>query len=198
MLRPSTCALVTGLRETWNPDRHRFRSGQALHSRFWRSLCQLLGIKANLSTAYHPETDGQTERVNQILEHNLRVYINYQQDDWANLLPLAEFCIQQTCRTLQPWSPPSLRTRLPPKTRSVPQTCCVGSCSPSRYRSQGAPSVPSRPDIVCPQTIQVHSGRDAFPIPPFKGRGHCLAGCTKHPNHSPLKEARPSLPGSLR
>jgi len=51
----------------------------------------LLSIKANLSTAYHPETNGQTEQVNQILEQYLPVYINYQQDDWVNLLPLAEF-----------------------------------------------------------------------------------------------------------
>ena len=35
--------------------------GKHFISRFWRSLCQLLSIKANLSTAYHPETDGQTE-----------------------------------------------------------------------------------------------------------------------------------------
>jgi len=54
---------------------------------FRQSLCQLLGIKANLSTAYHPETDGQTEWVNQILEQYLRVYVNYQQDDWVMLRP---------------------------------------------------------------------------------------------------------------
>ena len=70
--------------------------GKHFISRFWRSLCQLLGIKANLSTAYHPETDGQTEQVNQILEQYLRVYINYQQDDWVNLLPLAEFAYNNT------------------------------------------------------------------------------------------------------
>src|SRR5882724_13255875 len=48
-------------------------SGQGKHfiSRFWQSLCQLLGIKANFSTAYHPETDSQTEWVNQILEQYL-------------------------------------------------------------------------------------------------------------------------------
>lgn len=65
--------------------------GKHFVSRFWASLCQLLQIKSNLSTAYHPETDGQTERVNQILEQYLRIYINYQQDDWSDLLPLAEF-----------------------------------------------------------------------------------------------------------
>lgn len=65
--------------------------GKHFISRFWSSLCDLLHIKSNLSTAYHPETDGQTERVNQILEQYLRLYVNYQQDDWATLLPLAEF-----------------------------------------------------------------------------------------------------------
>jgi len=60
-------------------------------SQFWRSLCQFLDIKANLSTAYHPKTDGQTEQVNQILEQYLQVYINYQQGNWVHLLPLAEF-----------------------------------------------------------------------------------------------------------
>jgi len=67
--------------------------GKHFISRFWQLLCQLLGIKANLSTAYHPETDGQTEHVNQILEQYLRVYVNYQQDVWVNLLPLAEFAL---------------------------------------------------------------------------------------------------------
>src|SRR5882724_230173 len=73
--------------------------GKHFISRFWRSLCQLLDIKANLSTAYHPETDGQMECVNQILEQYLRVYINYQQDDWVNLLPLAEFAYNNTSQS---------------------------------------------------------------------------------------------------
>ena len=73
--------------------------GKHFISQFWRSLFQLLDIKANLSTAYHPETDSQTECVNQILEQYLRVYINYQQDDWVNLLPLAEFAYNNTSQS---------------------------------------------------------------------------------------------------
>ena len=46
--------------------------GKLFISKFWSSLCHLLDIKANLSTAYHPETDGQTERINQILEQYIR------------------------------------------------------------------------------------------------------------------------------
>jgi len=58
--------------------------------KFWTSLMQLLQVKPNLSTAFHPESDGQTERVNQTQEQYLRIYCSYQQDDWVSLLPFAE------------------------------------------------------------------------------------------------------------
>ena len=45
----------------------------------------------NQSTAYHPQSDGQTEQVNQMLEQYLRIHCNHQQDDWHQLLPLVEF-----------------------------------------------------------------------------------------------------------
>lgn len=65
--------------------------GRHFVSKLWNGVCTALHIKSNLSTAYHPETDGQTERINQILEQYLRIYTNYQQDDWSSLLPMAEF-----------------------------------------------------------------------------------------------------------
>ncbi|MBW0561442.1 hypothetical protein O181_101157, partial [Austropuccinia psidii MF-1] len=65
--------------------------GSLFVSSFWTNLCQQLKISRDLSTAYHPETDGQTERVNQILEQYLRMYVSYHQDDWNTWLPLAEF-----------------------------------------------------------------------------------------------------------
>ncbi|EEB90950.1 hypothetical protein MPER_10774 [Moniliophthora perniciosa FA553] len=55
------------------------------------SSYRLLGIKVAASTAYHPQTDGQTERVNQELEEYLRLFVSHCQDDWDELLPLAEF-----------------------------------------------------------------------------------------------------------
>ena len=70
--------------------------GKHFISNSWRSLCQLLGIKANRSMAYYPETDRQMDWVNQILEQYLQVFINYQQDDWKHLLPLAEFAYNST------------------------------------------------------------------------------------------------------
>jgi transposase InsO family protein len=65
--------------------------GATFTSEFSRSLCRLTGITQNLSTAFHPQTDGQTERVNSILEQYLRGYCNYQQYNWAELLSMAEF-----------------------------------------------------------------------------------------------------------
>jgi hypothetical protein len=50
-----------------------------------------MGVKQKLSTAFHPQTDGQTERMNQTLEQYLRIYCNYQQDDWTDHLDSAEF-----------------------------------------------------------------------------------------------------------
>ena len=55
------------------------------------AVCNQMGIKQHLSTAYHPQADGQTERVNQSLEAYIRIYCEYDQDDWYDLLLLAEF-----------------------------------------------------------------------------------------------------------
>ncbi|MBW0554452.1 hypothetical protein O181_094167 [Austropuccinia psidii MF-1] len=65
--------------------------GPLFVSFFWTNLCQQLKISRDLSTAYNPETDGQTERVNQILEQYLCMYVSYHQDDWNTWFPLAEF-----------------------------------------------------------------------------------------------------------
>jgi hypothetical protein len=59
--------------------------------KFMRELCKQLHIKQNISSAYHPQTDGQSKRTNQWLEQYLRIYSNFQQDNWASLLPLAQF-----------------------------------------------------------------------------------------------------------
>ncbi|MBW0575610.1 hypothetical protein O181_115325 [Austropuccinia psidii MF-1] len=65
--------------------------GPLFVSSFWNNLCQQIKISRDLSTAYHPETDGQAERVNKILEQYLWMYVSYHQDDWNTWLPLDEF-----------------------------------------------------------------------------------------------------------
>ena len=65
--------------------------GSQFVSKMWDSLCKLLGIKAKLSTAFHPETKGQSKNANQETERYLRSYVNHFQDDWVQLLPMREF-----------------------------------------------------------------------------------------------------------
>ncbi|QRW07680.1 Transposon Tf2-1 polyprotein [Ceratobasidium sp. AG-Ba] len=65
--------------------------GPQFTSQFLKQLHKQLNIKPSFSTAYHPQTDGQTERLNQVVEMYLRHYVSHRQDDWVGLLPLAEF-----------------------------------------------------------------------------------------------------------
>ena len=62
-------------------------------SAFSRELCRALGITQNISMAYHPQTDGQLEHTNQHLEQYLRIFIDYNQQNWALLLPLAQYTL---------------------------------------------------------------------------------------------------------
>ena len=65
--------------------------GPQFASRFWKHLCHSLKIEPCLSTAFHPQTDGHTERINAVVEQHLRTYVSYLQDNWVDYLFLAEF-----------------------------------------------------------------------------------------------------------
>src|SRR6267154_2060972 len=56
--------------------------------KFTTKLCKLLSIHQNISTTYHPQTNGQSERTNQSLETYLHLYCDTQQHEWAKLLPM--------------------------------------------------------------------------------------------------------------
>jgi len=65
--------------------------GSVFTRRFWMSFQEALGTQLNFSTAYHPETDGQTERTNQTLEEMLHMYLMDQQKHWGEFFLLVEF-----------------------------------------------------------------------------------------------------------
>lgn len=75
--------------------------GPQFAANFTKDLYKLLQIERNLSTAYHPQTDGQTERLNQEIKKYLCIFINEQQTDWAEWLPMAQFALnnQVNCST---------------------------------------------------------------------------------------------------
>jgi len=65
--------------------------GPQFTSKFMEEFTKVLGTKRKLSMAYHPQTDGQMERINQEIGIFLQHYVNYQQDDWTDWLATAEF-----------------------------------------------------------------------------------------------------------
>ena len=64
-----------------------------------KKLNKMLGIETKLSTAYHPQTDGQTERTNKELEQYLRMYVNYRQNNWLEWLAMVEFAFNNKVHT---------------------------------------------------------------------------------------------------
>lgn len=59
-------------------------------SEFWTKVFELLGTKLNMSTTYHPQTDGQSERTNRTTEQVLRSYYYRQHDEWSDYIELAQ------------------------------------------------------------------------------------------------------------
>ena len=72
---------------------------------FWRALWDQLGTKLTMSTAYHPQTDGQTERANQTLEVMLRSYVNWRQTDWDEHLATLEMAVNNAKQASTGFSP---------------------------------------------------------------------------------------------
>jgi len=70
--------------------------GSEIVSKFSRALANALDIKLHFTSGYHPETNGQMKCTNQMLEQYLRIFCTYQQSNWAKLLPLAEFCFNNS------------------------------------------------------------------------------------------------------
>jgi hypothetical protein len=70
--------------------------GVQFTSKVFKEFLKKLDIKGSMSTAYHPQTDGQTERVNQTLEQYLRIFCNTRQDNWVKFLASAKFAYNNT------------------------------------------------------------------------------------------------------
>jgi hypothetical protein len=92
-------------REEGYPEEIISDRGSQFVAYFWRRLCQRLGTHPKFSSAFHPQTDGQTENANAYLKQYLRAYVNYQQDNWALFLPMAEFEANSTVSATTGYSP---------------------------------------------------------------------------------------------
>jgi len=74
-------------------------------SETWKEFLRLSGIRPQMSTMFHPQTDGQTERLNQMIEAYLRAFVSKEQNDWVRLLPMAEFTYNNSTTTCNSMSP---------------------------------------------------------------------------------------------
>jgi hypothetical protein len=79
--------------------------GTEFVSAFFRALGELLNMTMHFTSGHHPEADGQTEHMNQTLEQYICMYCAYHQDDWAELLPLREFALNNAPNTSTGVSP---------------------------------------------------------------------------------------------
>ena len=89
-----------GLPESVVSDR-----GPQFAAELMKELNRMLGIKTKLSTAFHPQTDGQTEQMNQELEQYLQIFVEHRQKDWPEWLASAEFAINNKTHTTTKMSP---------------------------------------------------------------------------------------------
>jgi hypothetical protein len=79
--------------------------GVQFASRFWQAYCKLIGMESKLSSAFHPQTDGQTERANRVVIDTLRNYCDETQTEWADHLPMVEFALNNASSSATQMSP---------------------------------------------------------------------------------------------
>jgi Integrase core domain. len=79
--------------------------GPQFASHVFQELMKLLRIESRMSTAHHPQTDGETERVNQEIQAYLRIFCAYHQDKWSRYIATAEFCHNQATHSVTGTSP---------------------------------------------------------------------------------------------
>ena len=79
--------------------------GTQFNSKFFAEFCKKLGIDQRMSTAFHPQTDGQTERVNQEVERYLRIFCSNEPENWVDYLPVVQFTHNNRIHSARKLSP---------------------------------------------------------------------------------------------
>ncbi|GLB41978.1 putative retrotransposable element tf2 155 kda protein type 1-like [Lyophyllum shimeji] len=156
------------------PDAFVSDRGPQFVAEFTRELYRLLGIKLSTSTAYHPQSDGQTERVNQELEQYLRVFCNERQDDWDDLLPEAEFQYNNHVHSATKFTPFMLDTGRNPRMGFEPRPLNSNNeTANDQGEGRHGPVLRPAPD----------------PGPGVQARRSCIPRRFGHPDDASLQEA---------
>jgi transposase InsO family protein len=118
-------------------------------SEFWQTLFARLGTSLNLSTAHHPQTDGQTERTHRTIEQILRAYVDPHHDDWATWLPVAEFTYNNSTHSATSVTPFMANYGYDP---STPASLALPSLSPSTASTDYAVQLRDLHDFIMQQS----------------------------------------------
>ncbi|MDB5911071.1 MAG: hypothetical protein JWP34_5188, partial [Massilia sp.] len=116
------------------PDNIVSDRGTQFVSEFWTQLSERLGVRLKHSSAFHPETDGQTERLNATLEQYLRAFMSFHQNDWVDWLPLAEFASNNTISETTGVSPFFANYGFNPRLGTEPTKPCPPNVSVTQKR----------------------------------------------------------------
>ena len=111
--------------------------GSLFTSHYWSTFCYHLAADLHYSTAFHPQTDGQTERQNQTLEQYLRSYVNYQQDDWTQWLSVAEYAYNNSVHSATGAAPFWLMFSENPKWKDTIEDGLESEVPASKQRADG-------------------------------------------------------------
>ena len=180
------------LREVWKhhglPRSVISDRGSQFVGEFTRELYRLLGIKLAPSTAYHPQTDGQTERVNQEMEQYIRIFANERQDDWDELLPMGEFAYNNHIHSSTQQTPFMVDTGRHPRMGFEPQEPCSKLESVNEFADRMAKGLEEAKAALtkAKDEYALYYDRRRIPAPEFE------AGNMVWLDHSDIKTTRPS------
>jgi hypothetical protein len=174
--------------------------GPQFVAQFTCELYHLLGIKLAASTAYHPQTDRQTECVNQELEQYLRVFVSERQDNWTELLPLAEFQYNNHVHASTQHSPFLLDTGHHPCMGFEPNEAPSHMETVNEFQDRMASTLEEAKSALA--KAKKRHGTVLQP-PPHSGTGvqdwrHGVLGFPRHPHHPAISETCTPLSWTLQ
>jgi deoxyuridine 5'-triphosphate nucleotidohydrolase len=164
--------------------------GPQFASNFIKAHNELLGIKTALSTAYHPQSDGQSERMIQEVQKTLRMYVNYFQNDWADKLSTVEFALNNTTKSSTGYTPFYLVLGQHPNPGNIPRD--LSTCPPSteeflegmRIAREAAKKALEK----AAESMKKFADRKRSETPVFKVGDKVLLDATNYPSDRPTRK----------
>jgi hypothetical protein len=154
-----------------------------------REVSRLLGIELAHSTAYHPQTDGQTERVNQEIEQYIRLFVNHHQDDWDELIPMCEFSYNNHVHSSTKHTPFFLDTGRHPRMGFEPQlTSEVESAMEFRDHMKNTLEEATAALTKAKEDYALYYNRRRTPAPEFKRGDHVYVDAEDIKTNRPSKK----------